>query len=106
MANRVLECATLAKPQYRLTLWAAATVAIFLVPRHWLENLSLWKRIGWESAPSIGLTRAYRDVLHGDIQSAVEMNWIIFLILLIGLPLLAFDAVKVIHDARNKKRSL
>lgn len=78
--------------------WAALTLVIFVSPYVWLENLSLWQMIGFDSAPSIGLTRSYWLLLHGDVAAAWERNPLIFAVLTVGLPILLNDLRIVIRD--------
>ncbi|MFZ1483593.1 MAG: DUF2752 domain-containing protein [Candidatus Saccharimonadales bacterium] len=73
---------------------------IFIAPYAWLASLSLWQRLGFEGAPSVGLTRAYWHVLHLDFYAAWERNKLIYLVLAIGLPLLVRDIMLI---QRHKK---
>ncbi len=87
---------TLSTPQSRIGIWALLTIGIWAAPFSWLGQLSLYGRLGLDSAPSIGLTRSYWYVLHGDFTDAWHMNYLIFVVLAIGLPLLALDILKLI----------
>lgn len=100
----LLRVLTLSTPQARLTIWAALTGLIYVAPFQLLANLSLLERLGWESAPSIGLTRAYWLVLHGRLEEAYSMNRLIYLVLAIGLPMLALDAVRIFRNMRDSRR--
>ena len=102
LGKLVHEAVTLSTPQGRLTAWLLLSVIIFLSPFHWLGNLSVWQRIGWDSAPSIGLTRAYWLLLHGDIDAALQRNRLILPIVVIGLAMLSVDALRI---ARGRQRS-
>lgn len=97
-----LELLSLNSPQSRLFWWAFLTFSIFVVPYHWLEDLSLYKTIGWESAPSIGLTRAYWLLIHGNPDAAVAMNSLILVVLVVGLPLLAVDALQLMRSSSRE----
>ncbi|MDZ7786173.1 MAG: DUF2752 domain-containing protein [Candidatus Saccharibacteria bacterium] len=77
-----------------MSAFLLASFVIFFSQYHWFENLSLWKNLGWESAPSIGLTRAYWLLLHGDVQAAWERNWLIFPVLLILAMIFMRDLYK------------
>lgn len=81
----------------RLLFFAIASLGIFLAPYDWLAHLSLWQHLGIQ-APSIGLTRAYWRLMHGDIFGAFERNPLIFIVLAIGLSLLALDIRKLIKQ--------
>jgi len=91
MRQRILDIIGLRTPAGRLIFFGVASVVIFVTPRGLLSELSLWARIGFDNAPSIGLTRAYQSVLHGDLAAAWLRNPLIFAVLAIGLPLLTRD---------------
>jgi hypothetical protein len=78
----------------RLLFFAVASIAIFLAPYSFLSRLSIWQHLGWDSAPSIGLTRAYWHLMHLDVSAAWVRNPLIFAVLLIGLPMLARDGYR------------
>lgn len=96
----LIETVGLLTPRGRLIFFGITSSAIFLAPYSWLSNLSLWQYIGIQS-PSIGLTRAYWRVLHGDLVGAYERNWLILAVLAIGLPLLAIDLIKLIRSRKQ-----
>lgn len=100
LRSTFLSAVTLATPEARLGVWLTLSLAIYFVPYRWLENLSLLKFLGWESAPSIGLTRAYRLLLHGQLDEAWAMNPLIVVVLVIGVPLLTADFIKVTRNLR------
>lgn len=81
----------LQSPSGRLVAFGAVSTLVYLLPYNFVGQFSLWSRLGWESAPSIGLTRAYWLLLHGHPVSAWRRNWLIYLVLAILLPLLASD---------------
>ena len=88
-------------PAGRLLFFAIASVFIFAVPQRWLGELSIWSRIGFENAPSVGLTRAYQHVLHLNLSAAWERNPLIFLVIAVGVPLLVTDAFNLLKK-QNK----
>ncbi len=96
-----IELISLSSPRARLGFWVLATMVIFLLPYRFFENLSLWQRLGWESAPSIGLTRAYWLLIHGDIAAAWQRNNLIFAVIAVGVPLLLFDVFKLIRSNKQ-----
>jgi hypothetical protein len=96
-ASKILQLCTLSTPSQRLLVWAILTLLIFFSEFNWLENLSLYKRIGLDWVPSIGLTRAYWLLLHGNISAAVEMNPLIVPVIIAGGTLL-------IKDVRSLRR--
>lgn len=100
MKQIVLDVVGLRTPAGRLLLFALVSLAVFVIPQGFIGDISIWSRLGFDNAPSIGLTRAYRHVLHGDLSAAWARNPLIFLVLLIGVPMLIKDAFKL---ARNKR---
>ena len=85
----------------RLAFFGLASVVIFMLPQSVLAEFSLWARLGFDSAPSIGLTRAYNHVLHGDFAAAWARNHLIFLVMIVGLPLLMRDTLHVYRKVKN-----
>ena len=75
---------------------------IFIVPYHWLNNLSLWQLLDIPS-PSIGLTRAYWKLIHLDPVGAFERNALIYVVIAIGLPILIVDVSHYISSKRYNK---
>jgi len=97
-----LEIISLSTARGRLAAFGLATSAIFFSQYHWLANLSLYGHLGIDS-PSIGLTRAYWLLIHGNPVAAWERNPLIFLVLAVGLPLIALDVMKVIKQRQRNK---
>ncbi|MBL8159060.1 DUF2752 domain-containing protein [Candidatus Saccharibacteria bacterium] len=98
-----MEALGLQSPRGRLMVFTVLSVAVLLAPYEWLAHLSIWQALGIPS-PSIGLTRAYHLLLHGDVAGAWQRNPLIFLVLAIGLPMLAFDAGRVFQQWRARHR--
>lgn len=84
----------------RLLFFAITSCGILIAPYSWLSHLSLWQYVGVNS-PSIGLTRAYWRLLHGDVVGAYERNPLIFVVLAIGLPLLTLDLIKLLKTRKQ-----
>lgn len=81
---------------------AVITCLVFVVPYAWLNNLSLWQALGWESAPSIGLTRAYWLLIHGDPIAAWDRNPLIYAVLSVLGVIIAKDTVTLLtHHKRD-----
>lgn len=97
-----IELISLSTPRARIIFWALATAIIFVLPYRFFENLSLWQRLGWDSAPSIGLTRAYWLLIHGDIAAAWERNSLIFVVVAVGVPMLIRDAYTLVRSKTSK----
>lgn len=81
----------------RVLFFALATFIIYLLPIRFLGNLSIWQKLDID-APSIGLTRAYHYILHGDFDKAWNQNWLIFLVVALGLPIIAKDVYNVVKQ--------
>ena len=102
MGKYFIELISLSTARSRLVFWGLATVVTFFLPYRFFENISLWQRLGWDSAPSIGLTRAYWLLIHGNPAAAYDRNWLIFVVIAVGLPLLLADAYRVYTAYRRK----
>jgi hypothetical protein len=87
----------------RLLFFIIITAAVFIAPYDWLGHLSLWQALHIPS-PSIGLTRAYHLLLHGDIVGAWRRNQLIFIVLIIGAPLLLRDTWLVLKQYSAHKK--
>lgn len=90
----IREVLALETPRGRLLVFGVLTLAIFFSHYHWFDHLSLWGDLGIH-APSVGLTRAYWLVLHGHLAAAWHRNCLIYLVLVVGLPLLALDITRL-----------
>ncbi len=95
------EAIGLQTPRGRLFFFGCATGAIMCVPYSWLTHLSLWQALHIP-APSIGLTRAYWLLIHGHPTAAWHRNRYIYLVLAIGLTLLAIDLLRILQE-RHKR---
>jgi hypothetical protein len=93
----------LQSPRGRLLFFAVITIAVFVVPYDWLAHLSLWQALHIP-APSIGLTRAYHLLLHGNIAGAWRRNELIFPIIGVGTVVLGNDA-RVMFKRHTKQTS-
>lgn len=104
MSKYFIELISLSTPRARLCFWATVTFIIIVLPYRFFENLSLWQRLGWDSAPSIGLTRAYWLLIHGDISGAWGRNRLIFAVVAVGLPILIIDFYKIVKNSPYKNQ--
>lgn len=104
MRKYLIELISLSSPRSRLTFWFIITALILILPYDFFANLSLWQKIGWEGAPSIGLTRSYWLILRGDFVGAWELNKLIYLVLVVGFIILASDTSKIIRLLLVSKR--
>lgn len=98
----LVETISLSTPRGRLIVFSLITLFVYLSKYEWLSNLSLWKRIGWESAPSIGLTRAYWQLLHGSPVEAWRRNWLIYAVLFVVIVIMAIDLKSLTKRAKEK----
>ena len=96
----VWETIGLRTPRGRLIFFALVTLAVFIAPISALSHLSLWQALHIP-APSIGLTRAYHYLLHGDVTAAYHRNRLIFLVLMVGLPILLKDLYNVFINVKR-----
>ena len=101
MRKLLLELISLSTPRARLSFWALITFVIYILPYKLFENLSLWKNLGWDSAPSVGLTRAYWLLIHNDVTGAWNKNKLIFVVITIGGVILFIDLFKLISSYKN-----
>jgi hypothetical protein len=101
MRQAVINIIGLQTPAGRLVFFALASAVIFMLPQTVLAEFSLWARVGFEDAPSIGLTRAYNHVLHGNFAAAWARNHLILVVLAVGVPMLLTDVRKLIEDMRR-----
>ena len=84
-------------------MFSLLSTAIYLSHYHWLDHLSLWGNLGWKQAPSIGLTRAYWLLLHGNAVAAWHRNWLIYAVLAVGLPIILKDVYNTLMLIRKKE---
>ncbi|HTE57313.1 MAG TPA: DUF2752 domain-containing protein [Verrucomicrobiae bacterium] len=101
----VWQIVTLGTPQGRVLAWLAATTIVFIVPFSWLSNLSLWQRLGFDWAPSIGLTRAYWLLIHGHPAAALDRNFLIVPVCVVGLVVIAGDIYRIKQSTILGKKS-
>lgn len=99
----LLEVIGLQTARGRLLFFVILSTLIFVMPYAVLAHLSLWQRLGFDGAPSIGLTRAYWHVLHLHFDLAWTRNPLIFAVLAIGLPLLTVDSYRLIQKWRSRR---
>lgn len=96
--NLIIDVVGLQTPRGRLIFFAGVTVFIFMISFEGLQDLpdiSLYKRLGIPS-PSIGLTRAFWHIMHGDFVSAYAQNWLIYPVLLVTGGIILNDIQSVI----------
>lgn len=81
-----------------MLFFGGVTLTLLFIPYQWLGNLSLWQTLGIPS-PSIGLTRAYWKLIHGDPVGAFQRNPLILAVIAVGVPLLIADGIRLLqHD--------
>lgn len=96
----LLEVVGLSSPRGRLIFFVLISTIIFVAPAKWPFTFSVWQHLGIAS-PSIGLSRAYRFLLHGDFARAWQQNKLIYAVVIIGGILLIKDTLKI---RRNHKK--
>jgi hypothetical protein len=90
----ILEIITLRTARGRLFFALFAHIILMIIPYAWLQDLSLYKKIRVNS-PSIGLTRAYWLILHGELIDAWQRNWMIFPVLAVGWSIVILDIYQI-----------
>lgn len=102
MHGKILDFLTLRKAAYRWSFIGGFSIVLFFVPYNFLEKakLSLYERFHIPS-PSIGLTRAYWKLIHGDIYGAWQRNKLIFVVLSLLIAILVYDLLQFCKR-RNK----
>lgn len=94
--QKVLNILGLQTPAARLFVILGASSVIYLIGYQSListPTLSVYSRLGIPS-PSIGLTRAYWLLIHGDFAGAWQMNKLIIVVAPVVLGLVLFDLYK------------
>lgn len=94
--NLALEVIGLQTPRGRIGAFLVvfligAAMSLDILP--WVPNLSVYAALGIPS-PSIGLTRAFVQLLNGDMAAAYDRNWLIF-------PIVAIAALIFVRDLRR-----
>jgi hypothetical protein len=88
--SRLLDIVGLQTPRGRLACFTIITLLVASGVIFKLPNLSLFSRFGIPS-PSIGLTRAYGQLLHGHMLEAWQMNPLIFPVVASVLCIIVLD---------------
>jgi len=103
-ANKIgrllIETIGLSTPRGRIIFFIALSTIIFIVPAKWPFTFSVWQHLGIAS-PSIGLTRAYRFILHANFSEAWRQNKLIYAVIIIGGTLLVKDALKLVRTYKK-----
>lgn len=102
--NLFLEALGLQTARGRVIALGLASFIIFILPYSVVGRFSLLARLGWETAPSVGLTRSYWLLMHGDPVAAWHRNWLIFPILGILLVIIGRDIWSLIKASSDDKR--
>ena len=97
MLKGVMDFLTLQKPEFRLGFFGLVTMVLLVTPYQFLEqhHLSLYERLHIPS-PSIGLTRAYWKLIHGDFSGAWQRNKLIYAVVCIVLGIVVKDILELI----------
>ncbi|MDP4038812.1 MAG: DUF2752 domain-containing protein [bacterium] len=97
LANKLFNFIGLQTPIARIVFFLAISLIIFIIPYQTLmrsPNISIWS---WLNIPawSIGLTRAYSKLLHGDFHGAYKQNLLIYPVVIIVLAIMTSDIYKI-----------
>ncbi len=98
--NPIIDVIGLQTPRGRLIFFAVAAVFIFMISFEDLQGLpdiSLYARLGIPS-PSIGLTRAFWHVTHGDFAAAYAQNPLIYPVLLVVCGIILNDIRRLVFQ--------
>ena len=90
----LVELLSLSTARARLMVFSGISMLVFVTPYSFLDHakLSLYERFHIPS-PSIGLTRAYWKLLHGDPSGAWNRNKLIYLVICIIVGILLRDLI-------------
>lgn len=100
LGDLILEILGLSSSRGRVIFFVLVSTAIFLEPPAWPITFSVWQHLGIE-APSIGLTRAYRYVLHGEFVQAWQQNKLIFVVIVVGGAVIAKDMLTLLRKYKK-----
>lgn len=103
LGQLAVEVLGLSSPRGRIIFFVLVSAAIGIGPAKWPISLSVWQHFDL-SSPSIGLTRAYRFLLHGDIIGAWQQNKLIFAVIAVGAPLLIKDILQLTSKQAERPR--
>lgn len=86
---------------YRPYVFIGVLVALFLIPLRFLEsspNLSLCYTVLGEFCYSVGITRGVSALLKGNIDLAINYNFLSFPVLIFMIVIIFYDLRKRIKD--------
>lgn len=95
-----IETVGLSSARGRIIFFLIVSIGIFVWPPEGPFTFSVWQHLGVES-PSIGLTRAYRYILHGEFVQAWQQNKIIFIVVVVGSVVLAKDVIALVNNSKQ-----
>ncbi|MCX6804708.1 MAG: DUF2752 domain-containing protein [Patescibacteria group bacterium] len=105
MKNRILNIIGLQTPMARLTVFTGTTICLYSISYSSLlqtPTLSLFSRLNIPS-PSIGLTRAYWLLIHGDLNGAWQMNKLVYLVALVLAGIIVVDGIALLRKVASTK---
>lgn len=97
-------------PQARLAVITGVSIALRFVSYENLikaPSISLYSHLGLPS-PSIGLTRAYWLLIHGNFKAAWNMNKLVYLVGFVLFGIVVADITRLLKQGNytgNKKKS-
>jgi len=97
MGQLSIETIGLSTSRGRIIFFVLLSTIIFIVPAKWPFTFSVWQHLGI-AAPSIGLTRAYRDLLHGEFTHAWQQNKLIYAVVIVGGIVLIKDVLTLLYE--------
>ena len=103
MVSKILKLISLQTAPSRLFFFTTITAVIYNVSYSFLDSakLSLYERLHI-NAPSIGLTRAYWKLLHGDAMGAWHRNKLIYIVVAILIGIVIRDIISLMKRSSVK----
>lgn len=96
--NRFFEIISLSGPKSRIFIFLSVLLGLFLVPLSFLENLpnfSLCSRMLGSYCYSAGITRGVSSLLKGDLNLAIDYNFLSIPVLIIIILIIISDIIKI-----------
>lgn len=103
MKNKILNTIGLQTPFSRIAAILSVTTFLYLIHYQSLLSIptvSVYSRLNIPS-PSIGLTRAYWYLIHGEFQSAWNMNKLIYFVAVVLATIVVVDVIRLIRNRRT-----
>lgn len=103
MKAKLISLISLQTPVSRILVIVSITIFLFVIQYQTLLSLptiSVYSRLNFP-LPSIGLTRAYWYLLHGQFNAAWEMNRLVYVVAVAIIGVLTVDVLSIIRSKAN-----